>query len=50
MAVTLIAVKVPLTHCVCVAVDWLEIDVAAFVTKAPETLLVAVLQLLVTTQ
>ena len=42
--------KVPLIHCVWVAVDWLLIVVAVFVLNAPETVLVAVPQVPVTTQ
>ena len=50
VAVTLIALKVPLIHCVCVAGNWLLIAVAAFVINAPETAVVAVPQVPVTTQ
>jgi hypothetical protein len=47
-AVTLIGVKLPFTHCDCAAADRLVMTVP--VVKAPETALVAVPQLPVTTQ
>ena len=50
VAETVIALRVPFWHCVCAAVDWLDIAVAALVINAPEMELVVDPQVPVTTQ